>query len=227
VRDAGAADAIICLARSGEGAEDLTLALVPRATPGVRLRKLTTAGGASLWEVVFDGVTVTADAIVGERGAGWQAASRTLLRGAAFKSAELVGIGNAALRLTLDYARTRIQFGVPIGSFQAVQHHCAGMYRELEVCRLLVWQAADSLARGGVREVALAKAKTSEAIPKLTRLAHQVHGAIGYYRDYPLELYYHRAIDGQAAYGDAAHHRRVLAQFLPDSLERFRGLQSA
>ena len=60
----------------------------------------------------------------------------------------------------------------------------------------------------------MAKAKTSEAMPAVTRTAHQIHGAIAYYRDYPLELYYHRAIAAQAAYGDAGHHRRTLARLL-------------
>ena len=69
----------------------------------------------------------------------------------------------------------------------------------------------------------MAKAKASEAIPALTRTAHQIHGAVGYYRDYPLELYYHRAIAAQAAYGDAAHHRRALARLMREDLDRFRG----
>ena len=225
VRDAGMAEAIICLARSGEGSNDLTLAIVRRDAAGVILRRMPAAGGEALWEVKIDGVEVNADAIVGEVGGAWPAASRLLLRGAAFKSAELVGIGQASLDLTLEYAKTRIQFGKPIGSFQAVQHHCAEMYRDLEVSRLLAWQASHSLGGGitGNREVAMAKAKCSQAIPALTRTAHQIHGAIAYYRDYPLELYYHRAIAAQAAYGDAAYHRRVLANLLTTDLNHFRG----
>ena len=225
VRDAGMAEAIICLARSGESLNDLTLAMAPRDAAGVNLRRMPAAGGEALWEISFDGVEVNADAIVGEVGGAWPAAARLLLRGAAFKSAELVGIGQASLDLTLEYAKTRIQFGKPIGSFQGVQHHCAEMYRDLEVSRLLAWQASHSLGEGmaGNREVAMAKAKCSQAIPALTRMAHQIHGAVAYYRDYPLELYYHRAIAAQAAYGDAAYHRRVLAKLLTTDLNHFRG----
>ena len=72
----------------------------------------------------------------------------------------------------------------------------------------------------------MAKAKTSEAMTALTRTAHQIDGAIAFYRDYPLELYYHRAIAAQAAYGDAGHHRRALARMLRDDIERFRGDRS-
>lgn len=225
VRDAGASQGIICLARSGDQPKDLTLAIVPRETKGVALRRMAAAGGEALWEVKFDGVEVNADAIVGDVGAAWTAAQRLLLRGAAYKSAELVGMGQASLDLTLDYAKVRIQFGKPIGSFQGVQHHCAEMYRDLEVCRLLAWQATASLGGGlaGEREISMAKAKASQAIPALTRTAHQIHGAVAYYRDYPLELYYHRALAAQAAYGDAAYHRRMLAHLLTFDMNAFRG----
>ncbi len=225
VRDAGASDAIICLARSGDRPEDLTMAVVPRDTKGVSLQRMSAAGGEALWEVKFGGVEVNADSIVGHVGAAWTAAKRLLLRGAAFKSAELVGIGQGSLGLTLDYAKVRVQFGKPIGSFQGVQHHCAEMYRDLEVSRLLSWQATGSLGEGfdGEREVSMAKAKASKAIPALTRTAHQIHGAIAYYRDYPLELYYHRALAAQAAYGDAAYHRRALSRLLTSDMNAFRG----
>lgn len=225
VRAAGPAEAILALGRTGEAPEDLTLLLVPRAAAGLRCQRLRAAGGETLWEVGLDGVMVPADAVVGEPGRAWPLIERLLLRGACLKAAELVGIGQAALDLTVSYAGTRVQFDRPIGSFQAVQHHCADMYRDLQACRLLVWQAAARLAGGrpAAREVAMAKAKASEAIPALTRMAHQIHGAIAYYRDYPLELYYHRALAAQAAYGDARVHRGTLARLIREALDRFRG----
>jgi alkylation response protein AidB-like acyl-CoA dehydrogenase len=225
VRDAGTSQGIICLARSGDPAKNLTFAIVPRDAQGVTLRRMPAAGGESLWEAKFEGVEVNADAVIGDVGTAWTAAQRLLLRGAAYKSAELVGIGQASLGLTLDYAKVRVQFGKPIGSFQGVQHHCAEMYRDLEVSRLLTWQATASLggAFAAEREISMAKAKVSQAIPALTRTAHQIHGAIAYYRDYPLELYYHRALAAQAAYGDAAYHRRVLARLLTSDMNAFRG----
>jgi alkylation response protein AidB-like acyl-CoA dehydrogenase len=226
VRDAGLAAAIVCLARSPDNPLELTLAMVPRNASGVSLKRLKAAGGESVWEVRFEGVMVNADAVVGEVGDAWRHVERLLRRAAAFKSAELVGIGQASIDLTLNYAKSRVQFSKPIGSFQAVQHHCANMYRDLEICRLLSWQAAGSLGEGSAgaaREVAIAKAKCSDAIPAATRIAQQIHGAIAYYRDYPLELYYHRAIAAQAAYGDAAHHRRTLARLLSVNMDRFRG----
>src|SRR3569833_2019235 len=95
VRDAGAADAIICVARSGDGAQDITLAIVPKGAPGVSLRRMAAAGGKALWVIEFKGVAGDADAIGGDVGSAWPAAARVLLRGAACISAEVVGFGQA------------------------------------------------------------------------------------------------------------------------------------
>ena len=222
VRDAKRADQIICAARSARAPDAITLVMVSPKETGVQLQRLRAAGGESLWEVRFNSVEIGSDQIIGEIDGGWPHLQELILRGAAFKASELVGIGQASLDLTLDYAKTRIQFGKPIGSFQGVHHHCAEMYRDLVVCRLLAWQGNATL---GLREVAIAKAKTSAAVPGITRIAHQVHGAIAYYRDYPLELFYHRAIGAMAAYGDAAYHRRVLADLLKNDMNAFRGTE--
>lgn len=225
VRDAEAAEAVICLARSGPEAEHLTWILVPTKARGVTIQRLPASGGEPLFEVVLDGVRVDPSAVVGEPGRAWPLARELMLRGACLKGAELVGIGQAALELTVDYAKKRVQFDRPIGSFQAVHHHCADMYRDWQACRLLVYQAAARMDQGRpcAREVSLAKAKTSEAIPALMGLAHQIHGSIAYYRDYPLELYYHRALAAQVAYGDASFHRRQLAGIFREDVSRFRG----
>jgi alkylation response protein AidB-like acyl-CoA dehydrogenase len=225
VRDTTAAEAILCLVRSGSEAEHLTWILVPTTARGLGIRRLPASGGEPLFEVAFDEVRVDASAVVGEPGRGWPLARDLMLRGACLKGAELVGIGQAALELTVEYAKKRVQFDRPIGSFQAVHHHCADMYRDWQACRLLVHQAAAGMDQGGpcLREVSIAKAKASEAIPALTRLAHQIHGSIAYYRDYPLELYYHRALAAQVAYGDALFHRRQLAALLREDVTGFRG----
>lgn len=225
VRDGAAAEAIIVAGRTGDAPADLMLLMVPLGAPGLRLRKMRAAGGESLWEAVFDNVTVDNDAMVGDPAGAWSNIARLQMRGAAFKSAELVGIGQASLDLTVSYAKTREQFGGPIGRFQGVHHHCAEIYRDIQVSRLLAWQAAASMGEGlsGSREVSMAKAKCSDVMPAATRIAHQIHGAIAYYRDYPLELYYHRAIAAQAAYGDAGHHRRALSDLLIKDIDAFRG----
>jgi alkylation response protein AidB-like acyl-CoA dehydrogenase len=183
------------------------------------------AGGEALWQVDFNNVHLPNSSLVGDRNAAWPHVQAMIQRSAALKAAELTGIGQAALDLTVSYARERIQFGRPIGSFQGVQHHCAEMSRDLTVTRLLARQAAARIESGrdARREVSIAKAKASEVIPALTRTAHQIHGAVGYYRDYPLELSYHRALAAAASYGTAADHRRALARLLREDPQAFRG----
>lgn len=227
VRDAATADAIICAARSGQEPADLTLLLVPRAAAGVSIRQLP-ASGEPLYEVRFDDVEVPSEAVIGEPRGGWPLISKLLLRGAAMKAAELTGIGQAALNLTIEYAKNRIQFGRPIGTFQAIHHHCADMYRDVVACRLLAYQAACCLdiSTRAEREVAIAKAKASEAVPAVTRMAHQIHGGTGYYTGYPLERLYQRAVAAQSAYGNAAYHYRRLASILRGDLKYFLGTES-
>ncbi|MCZ6789094.1 MAG: acyl-CoA dehydrogenase family protein, partial [Chloroflexi bacterium] len=115
-----------------------------------------------------------------------------------------------------DYVQKRVQFGRPIGSFQAVHHHCADMYRELQMGRLLAYQAAWLLdqAMPGERAVSAAKLKLSRAYPVITRLAHQVTGAVGFYTEYPLELYTRRALAAAVSFGGVDYHARHLADGL-------------
>ncbi len=223
VRDVAAVEALVVLA--GGGAETCTLFVVPVAAPGVAWQRLAVAGGERLYEVTLTDVELPSNAVLGAPGEAWPAVQELRQRGACLKAAELLGIGQAALELTLQYAKTRVQFGQPLGSFQAVQHHCANMYRNLEACRLLVYQAATRLGNGqsAERDVAMAKIKASEAVPAITQLAHQIHGAVGYYRNYPLGLYHDRALAAQAAYGTARDYRRRLAQLLREDPRNFRG----
>ncbi|MFN8558047.1 MAG: acyl-CoA dehydrogenase family protein [Dehalococcoidia bacterium] len=224
VRHAAAAEAIAVVGRSDPDANHLTWLLVPRDLPGVVVERMPASGAEPLYAVTFDDVELGIPALVGEINDGWAPLRRLLLRGAALKAMELVGIGQAALDLTVAYAQSRVQFGRPIGTFQAVHHHAADMYRDLQSARLLAWQAAARLARPDdpTREVAMAKAKASEVVPGIARTAHQIHGGVGYYTDYPLGVYYNNATAAQAAYGNAAHHRAELAELLRQSPQYLR-----
>jgi alkylation response protein AidB-like acyl-CoA dehydrogenase len=143
---------------------------------------------------------------------------------AALKCAELLGIGGRALDLTREVAGMRIQFGQPIGAFQAVQHHIADMYRVTEQTRVLTAQAVALLDNGqrAGREVSLAKIKASEGTIELLNLAQQIHGGVGYYTDYPLETYFRRTMAAQGAYGSARWHRRRLGGLLAADTDGFR-----
>ena len=174
--------AIICLARSRRRAEnDLTLVMVPRGRAGLSLRRLQAAGGEALWEVGLrrrHGRCRCDRRRTRRRVAACRAAAAARRRAQVRRARRhRPGLARSHARATPKRASSSSR---PIGSFQAVQHHCAEMYRDLEVSRLLAWQAAASLGEGvaGAREVAMAKAKCSEAIPAVTRTAQQIHGAI-------------------------------------------------
>ncbi len=138
-------------------------------------------------------------------------------RGALGTAAMLVGLGQAMLDLTVSYVQDRHQFGVPIGSFQAVKHHLADAALALEFARPTVWRAAWSVAhdeptRG--RDVSMAKAMASDAAELVGRKALQCHGAIGYTVEADLHLYLKRTWALARTWGDSAHHTDRVAAAL-------------
>lgn len=151
----------------------------------------------------------------------WQPGAATLVgegtvvadafdRGALGTAAQLIGIAQHLLDVTVEYAKQREQFGVPIGSFQAVKHHLADAALELEFARPLVYRAAYSVAYGDPERavhVSMAKARASDAALLAARVGLQVHGAIGYTTEYDLHLWMKRAWALAASWGDAAWHR--------------------
>jgi alkylation response protein AidB-like acyl-CoA dehydrogenase len=131
-------------------------------------------------------------------------------RAALGTAAQLVGLGQAMLDMTVAYVKDRQQFGVPIGSFQAVKHHLADALKELAFARPVVQRAAWSLANGeptAARDVSMAKATASDAASFVARQALQCHGAIGYTVEHELHLYLKRTWALSRAYGDAPYHR--------------------
>ena len=131
----------------------------------------------------------------------------------------LIGLGQAMLDLTVSYATERQQFGVPIGSFQAVKHHLADAALALEFARPAVWRAAWSVAHAEAtraRDVSMAKAMASDAAELVGRKALQCHGAIGYTVEANLHLYLKRTWALARAWGDAAHHTDRVADALGD-----------
>ncbi len=219
VPDAHVADYILCLARTGNGAssgQGLTLFVVDARDDRVRTTVLQTIASDRQCEVVFDGVRVPANAMLGEPGQGWPLVQKVLQWAAVAKCAEMVGAGEEVLAMSAAYARERVQFDKPIGTFQAIQHHCANMRIELDGMRYLTYEAAWLLSEGlpAVREVSMAKTWVSEAIRRITRLGHQIHGGVGYITDHDMQLYFRRGEAAKSLFGDACFHRELVAQNL-------------
>ena len=219
VANAHLADYIICAARtdaSGPSAEGLTLFLVDAQRPDITCRVMQSLAYDKQCEVVFDRVRVPRGNVLGEVNRASVFLETLRQRAAVAKCAELVGCIQTAFDMTLAYARQRRQFGRPIGSFQAVQHHCANMAVDVDGSRFLTYQAAWKMSRGlaAGKAAAMAKAWTSGAARRVTGLAHQIHGAISFTEAYDVHLYYRRAKAGEVAWGDAAHHLEQVARHL-------------
>lgn len=219
VPNAHVATHLFCIARTRPGqsaSRGLSLFRLSPHDASITLRPLTTVAGDKHYEVSLNNTTVDHAALIGREHSAGRPLQRALLRATALQCAEMVGGAQAALELTVEYAKQRVQFGRPIGAFQAVQHHCADMYRDVEMGRLLTYQACWLLAHDQPADAAVsaAKLKLSRVYPEITRLGHQVTGGVGYYTEYPLELYTRRALATASAFGGAEYHAAQLAKVL-------------
>jgi len=219
VADANVADYLLCVARTKETANPeagITIFVVDAKTPGIKCTLLKTLARDKQNEVVFDNVNVAKDNIVGGLDQGWPVIQDTLEKAAVAKCAEMVGGAQAALEMAVNYAKERIQFNRPIGTFQAVQHYCANMVTDVDGARYITYKAAWELSKGipATKSVAMAKAWVGDAYQRVTILGQQVFGAIGFTMDHDMHLYYRRARAGAIAFGNSNFHREVVAKEL-------------
>ena len=219
VPDAHVADHIICVTRTkeSENREDgITLFLLNSKTEGIEITPLTTFAGDKQSEIIFNNVKVSKDNILGELDNGWPVVKKVIQLAAVAKCAEMVGGGQRALELTLGNANEREQFGQKIGSFQAVQHHCANIKIYLETSRWMTYMSASkiTLDLSCDKEISMAKAWVSDSCRSLQALAHQATGGIGFMEEHDLQLYFRRIKAGGVYFGDSDYHREIIAQEL-------------
>jgi alkylation response protein AidB-like acyl-CoA dehydrogenase len=217
VANAHTADTLLVAVRTSDtgGPESgISLLLVPGNAPGITRTPLQTIAADRQFEVELRHVEVGAEALLGELHQGWSLLKQTLDHATVAKCSEMVGMAQVAFDMAVDYAKNRVQFGRPIGSFQAIKHKCADMVIDVDGSRFITYRAAWCLANGlqASREIAMAKAWTSDACRRVCAAAHQIHGGIGFTKEYDLQLYFRRAKQGEVMYGDADLHREVVAQ---------------
>ena len=219
VDNAHIADYIIVAARTKEGGkpeEGITLFVVEGKAPGITTTLLKTISGSKQCEVIFDKVKVPKSSVLGDVDKGWAAVEKVIEKAAVAKCAEMVGGAQAALDMSVAYAKERVQFGKPIGAFQAIQHHCANMLIDVDSSRFLTYQAAWKVSEGmeATMEVSMAKAWVNEAYRRVTQLGHQIHGGIGFCMDHDMPLYFKAAKTGESLFGTSDWHREKVAQEL-------------
>jgi alkylation response protein AidB-like acyl-CoA dehydrogenase len=213
VPDAHVANYLLCPARAKEG---VTLFLVDATNPRIKCTLLKTITSDKQCEVIFDKVGVPRGNVLGEVGNGWQIVEKIKEWGAIAQCSFVFGGVQRVLELTVSYAKERIQFGKPIGSFQRVQNHCTDMAMDIEGIKWLTYEAAWRLSEGlpAAKEISMAKAWASDASRRIGVNAHRVHAGIGLFTDYDIELYFRRAKAMELAFGDGDFHREIVAKEL-------------
>ena len=209
VVDGASADLLIVAAR----APDLTLFTLRASESGVARRALQTIDPTrKLAHIRFAGARAEP---LGEVGAGAGPLAATLDQGAALLANEQVGVAQKLLEMTVDYAKARVQFGRPIGSFQAIKHKCADMLLELELARSAAYTAAATADENPAElpaTASLAKALVSDAALHIAAEAIQIHGGLGFTFEQDVHLFFKRAKASEVLLGDPTYHRELVAQ---------------
>jgi alkylation response protein AidB-like acyl-CoA dehydrogenase len=209
VGQGASADVILVAARTAGSAgerDGLTLFAVERGAGGLEVENVALADSSKAARLTFDGVSVDADAVVGEVDGGWAPLSRALDAGRAGAAAELVGVASGASAMTLDYLKQRKQFGRLIGEYQALQHRAAHLYGEIEIARAATLKAAQLLDAGDERAslmVSVAKAKAARVAALSVQEGVQMHGGIGMTDEHDIGLFMKREVVLGSLFGSA------------------------
>jgi len=220
VPDANVADYLICVARTKDATsseEGVSLFLVDARANGVEIELLKTMTGEKLCEVVFNSVTVPASNLLGTLHQGWPVVQTTLEEATVAECAWMTGGARWILETCIEYAKERVQFGVPIGSFQAIQHKLADVAVEVEGATSISYFAAWTVSEndpGRTLAASVAKAWCSDTYTHAAFEGIQIHGGIGFTWDHDMHLYFKRAKASQVTFGDSDYHRERVAQLL-------------
>jgi alkylation response protein AidB-like acyl-CoA dehydrogenase len=220
VPDANVSDWMIVAARTqGTDADQvgITLFLVESKSPGIRMTPLKSVAGDRQAEVVFEKVKVPKANILGGLNKGWPYLEKVLKKAAVAKCAEMLGGSNKVMEMAVAYAKERVQFGKPIGMFQAVQHLCANMKMSVEQSIYITYKAAwmiDKNMPEAKKFAAIAKTWVSEASKRVALIGHQIFGGTGYIVEHAMPIYSRRAKAGEYAFGNPNYQREILAQEL-------------
>lgn len=212
VIDGTSSDLLIVLARtSGEKGDStgLTLFLIDSNSDGIDRIKLEMADSRNYANIIFDNVKISSNNILGDIEAGGEAIDDVLDIGRIAMSAEMLGNSEAAFETTLDYLKQRKQFGVLIGSFQALQHRAAEMFCEIELTKssvIAAMRAADERSNDVQRLSSLAKTIAGETLHLVSNEAIQMHGGIGVTDEYDIGFFLKRARVAEQIFGSAKFH---------------------
>jgi alkylation response protein AidB-like acyl-CoA dehydrogenase len=217
VPNAHFADWMLCATRTNDGktSEDgITLFLVEPKSAGITTELISTTALDKQYEVTFKNVKVSKKNMVGELNGGWAPLARVLQQAAVLLSVEVVGISQKVLEIAVEWAKTRVVYDREIGVYQAIQHKCVDMFRNVEGARVMAWTAALVLGDGlpGTEEVAAAKAWASLTAQAAAYEGHMIFAGQGYMQEHDMQLYSRRLKAAELNLGDAGYHFEKFAQ---------------
>jgi alkylation response protein AidB-like acyl-CoA dehydrogenase len=215
---ASAADRLLVLARTGDGAPEIDCFLVDPTSVGVQLRQQFSISSDTQYEVTFDNVVLKESDRIGAAGTGWATWQEVLEGGLVLLAAQAVGGARYALEITTQYAKDRHQFDKPLGAFQALAHYLADAVTNLDGAEQLVHEAAWAGATG--RPLAslapMAKHAACSTFRDITAMAQQIFGGIGFTLDFDIQLYFRRAKQQQMMWSNDRALEDLIASALLD-----------
>ncbi|MBY0400393.1 acyl-CoA/acyl-ACP dehydrogenase [Myxococcota bacterium] len=215
---ARAATRLVVLARTGAGEGEIDLFLLDPQAPGVTLSQRHNLGSQSTYRVDFERVHVSAADRIGAAGSGWQTWQDVMLDGCVLAAAQAAGGARRALEMTVEYAKTRQQFGKVLGAFQAISHYLADAATQIEGGSTLVYEAAwsRSVGKDVSRLAPLAKLFMCHAYRDATATCQQIWGGVGFTIEYDIQLYFRRAKQLQMSWWDERELSERVAEVVLD-----------
>lgn len=210
-------DYLICVARTEERVspeEGISLYLVAAKSPGITATPLISVSGEKLSEVAFEKVAVPKGNLLGKLGGGWLQLDKPLQLAKVALCAEMLGAAQAVFDMATKYAKERVQFGRPIGSFQCIQHKLADMVMEVDGARFITYKAAWLASQGQhfAKEAAMAKAYVGDVFRRASIEGKQIMGGYGFMEEYDMQLYFRRAATVEARMGGSDFQREIVAR---------------
>jgi alkylation response protein AidB-like acyl-CoA dehydrogenase len=215
IRDSHVADKLVVVARTGgSGSDGISLFVVDADAAGITHSLITTIASDKQTAIKFENVRVPAANMLGAEGKAWGAVQDIVEQATVLECAYLVGLQQQAFDITLEYTKERMQFERPIASFQAMQHKAADIVTDDDGSRYITYRAAWSVSSGDEdagEQVHIAKAWVSDASRRTVGQCQQMHGGIGFTKEYKIQLYYRRQKAAELAWGDGDYHKETLA----------------
>jgi len=223
----GAAGVCLVACRTAPASPDnqgISLLLVDPASPGISHIALTTLAKDKQSQVTFDHVRVPNKNLVGELNQGWPLAEEMIDRATLLLCTQMIGATRKDAEMAIEYAKNRVAFGRPIGSFQSIQHLCADMTLWVDGAQLLTYEALWMMDQGMPARIEISQAKSfcNEKCEAVVRSSQVIHGGIGFMMEFDLHLWFRRVTSWTMRLGTSFEHRARIAQALLDQPGRVR-----